>query len=238
VSVSFTNALPIPCGFDKNCLSSFFNISFHLQFALFSNLARKFFVLSGFLMSMMLKREKHVGFREIGHFYYRRVRRILPSYLLVILLSLIASRCFPLRYLQVDNLKSAIHALMFITNIKAADSMNITGFNHYDHCEMQFYLIFPPIFAIYMSIRSFVANLVLITIGKNSPYTTGETKDPHGVVMNALLPGKVNSAFVPHHRHLRSRVLQISQQRCGCISLSTLPRNYSRQKIKRYNSFV
>ncbi|VDM62112.1 unnamed protein product, partial [Angiostrongylus costaricensis] len=45
-----------------------------------------------------------------------------------------------------------------------------------------------------------------------------ETKDPHGVVVNALLPGKDNSAFVPHHRHLRSRVLQISQQRCGCIN--------------------
>ncbi|VDM56892.1 unnamed protein product [Angiostrongylus costaricensis] len=29
-------------------------------------------------------------------------------------------------------------------------------------------------------------------------------------------------AFVPHHRHLRSRVLQISQQRCGCISASLI----------------
>uniref|UniRef100_A0A0K0DPW4 EXS domain-containing protein n=1 Tax=Angiostrongylus cantonensis TaxID=6313 RepID=A0A0K0DPW4_ANGCA len=79
--------------------------------------------LSGFLMSMMLEREKHVGFREIGHFYYRRVRRILPSYLLVILLSLVASRCFLLRYLQIDNLKSAVNAVIFITNIKAADSV-------------------------------------------------------------------------------------------------------------------
>ncbi|VDM52270.1 unnamed protein product [Angiostrongylus costaricensis] len=61
---------------------------------------------------------------------------------------------------------------------------------------------------------------------------------PSVPLTNALLPGKDNSAFVPHYRHLRSRVLQISQQRCGCISLSTLPRNYSRQKAKRYNIVI
>ncbi|VDM60502.1 unnamed protein product [Angiostrongylus costaricensis] len=83
----------------------------------------QFFVMSGFLMSMILEREKNIGFREIGHFYYRRVRRILPSYLLVILFPLVASSCFLLQCLQVDNLNSAVHAVMFTTNIKAADSV-------------------------------------------------------------------------------------------------------------------
>ncbi|VDM52432.1 unnamed protein product [Angiostrongylus costaricensis] len=83
----------------------------------------QFFVLSGFLMSMMLERKKRLGFQEITQFYYRRVRRILPSYLLVILLSLIASRLILSRYLQASNWESAFYALTFTTNIKAADSI-------------------------------------------------------------------------------------------------------------------
>ncbi|KAE9413231.1 hypothetical protein Angca_006219, partial [Angiostrongylus cantonensis] len=139
----------------------------------------QFFVLSGFLMSMMLEREKRAGFRGLGHFYYRRVRRILPSYLLVILLSLVASRCFLLGYMQVDNLSSAVNAVIFITNIKAADSirnylkMVTKASDLFTHTwsialEMQFYLVFPFIFIIYMSIQRRMANVFLITIGSIS----------------------------------------------------------------------
>uniref|UniRef100_A0A0K0D7M6 Acyl_transf_3 domain-containing protein n=1 Tax=Angiostrongylus cantonensis TaxID=6313 RepID=A0A0K0D7M6_ANGCA len=153
----------------------------------------QFFVLSGFLMSMIWEREKHLRFWEVTHFYYRRVRRILPSYLLVILLSLVASRYFFfLRYIQAGNMESATFAAMFITNIRAMVSLTkehlmISKYQAYcgfqitkasdlfTHTwsvalEMQFYLIFPLIFITYKLIYSSMANLFLIAIGKNSPY--------------------------------------------------------------------
>ncbi|EPB77940.1 acyltransferase [Ancylostoma ceylanicum] len=43
----------------------------------------QFFVLSGFLMSMISNRQKKFGHHEIASFYCRRVKRIAPSYLLV-----------------------------------------------------------------------------------------------------------------------------------------------------------
>ncbi|RCN23855.1 hypothetical protein ANCCAN_30456, partial [Ancylostoma caninum] len=82
----------------------------------------QFFVLSGFLMTAMCEREKQFGIKEITWFYYRRVKRIVPSYLLVILLSLICTRFLLPDYLQFPNLASARAALKFTTNIEAADS--------------------------------------------------------------------------------------------------------------------
>uniref|UniRef100_A0A0K0D0Q6 G_PROTEIN_RECEP_F1_2 domain-containing protein n=1 Tax=Angiostrongylus cantonensis TaxID=6313 RepID=A0A0K0D0Q6_ANGCA len=134
--------------------------------------------LSGFLMSMTFEGEKHLGFENVACFYYRRLRRILPSYLLVILLSLIASRfTFPL-LLQASNWESASCALMFITNIEAAESIRDYAkmltkasdlFTHtWSVClEMQFYFIFPLIILIYNSTPFLIANLFLITVGKD-----------------------------------------------------------------------
>ena len=49
-----------------------------------------FFVLSGFLITSILLREKQQGFgRYIGHFYQRRAQRILPPYLLVLILCVV-----------------------------------------------------------------------------------------------------------------------------------------------------
>ena len=46
-----------------------------------------FFVLSGFLITTILVRSKGLGFRRyIGHFYRRRAQRILPPYLLLLLI--------------------------------------------------------------------------------------------------------------------------------------------------------
>ncbi|VDM52431.1 unnamed protein product [Angiostrongylus costaricensis] len=139
----------------------------------------QFFVLSGFLMSMMLEGKKRLGFQEIMQFYYRRVRRILPSYLLVVLLSLIASNFILIQYLQASNWESAVYALTFTTNIKAADStrnylrMVTKASDLFTHTwsialEMQFYLIFPLLFVIYKSIRGRLAYLFLVAAGSRS----------------------------------------------------------------------
>ncbi|ETN85281.1 hypothetical protein NECAME_16831 [Necator americanus] len=83
----------------------------------------RFFVLSGYLMSMMTEQEKKFGIIEIAYFYYRRAKRILPSYLLMIILSLTCSRFLFFENIQLSNKESAKYALLLTTNIQAADSV-------------------------------------------------------------------------------------------------------------------
>ncbi|VDM54382.1 unnamed protein product [Angiostrongylus costaricensis] len=77
----------------------------------------QFFVLSGFLIAMILDRDDSLTKNVACEFYYRRIKRIVPLYLLVILLTLVLSFIiFPLSSLKV-NLKSAKVALVFLSNI-------------------------------------------------------------------------------------------------------------------------
>uniref|UniRef100_A0A0K0CXJ6 MBD_C domain-containing protein n=1 Tax=Angiostrongylus cantonensis TaxID=6313 RepID=A0A0K0CXJ6_ANGCA len=55
--------------------------------------------------------------------------------------------------------------------------------------------------------------------------------------MNALLPGKDNSAFVPHRRHLRSGLLKVSQHRRGCIADSVSPSFEIRKRLIIFFSY-
>ncbi|KAI6179869.1 Acyl-transf-3 domain-containing protein [Aphelenchoides besseyi] len=48
-----------------------------------------FFVISGFLMAMILDAKGKITVRVAVDFYYRRLRRILPTYLLAVLLTLV-----------------------------------------------------------------------------------------------------------------------------------------------------
>ncbi|KAL6732690.1 hypothetical protein Aduo_003425 [Ancylostoma duodenale] len=140
----------------------------------------QFFVLSGFLMSMISpivrsNRQKQFAFYEIASFYYRRVKRILPSYLLVILLSLICSSFILPFHLQSFNIESAKLALSFTTNVAATnvsrDYQNMVAkaedlFTHTWSIavEMQFYVIFPVIFVIYKVLLGLVGMIFLTVL--------------------------------------------------------------------------
>ncbi|CAO4362733.1 unnamed protein product [Caenorhabditis nigoni] len=77
----------------------------------------QFFVLSGFLMCMLLKRaENQSPCQLVSLFYSRRFKRILPLYLLVILLSMICLYIFFPDTATETNQESAIHALLFVSN--------------------------------------------------------------------------------------------------------------------------
>uniref|UniRef100_A0A8R1IDJ8 Acyl_transf_3 domain-containing protein n=1 Tax=Caenorhabditis japonica TaxID=281687 RepID=A0A8R1IDJ8_CAEJA len=77
----------------------------------------QFFVLSGFLMCMLLKRaEEQTPCSLVSLFYSKRFKRILPLYLLLILLSMIALyNFFPDTAIE-TNQESATHALLFVSN--------------------------------------------------------------------------------------------------------------------------
>ncbi|EYC11253.1 hypothetical protein Y032_0051g2100 [Ancylostoma ceylanicum] len=139
----------------------------------------QFFVISGFLMTAMCEREKHFGIKEITWFYYRRVKRIMPSYLLVILLSLICTKLLLPDYLQPPNLNSAKGALRLTTNIEATDSikeyntMLTKAADLFTHTwsiavEMQFYVLFPIIFLVFRKLPDWIAVLYLVALGSIS----------------------------------------------------------------------
>ncbi|KAF1757346.1 hypothetical protein GCK72_013801 [Caenorhabditis remanei] len=127
----------------------------------------QFFVLSGFLMCMLLRRSstslKSENFRSsvipfAFDFYIRRLKRIVPLYLLIILISVLA-----LFYIFPDtayetNISSGKRALVFMSNRATTQeedyfSMLAIAVDIFTHTwslsvEVQFYLIIPILFII------------------------------------------------------------------------------------------
>ncbi|EFO85448.1 hypothetical protein CRE_11596 [Caenorhabditis remanei] len=117
----------------------------------------QFFVLSGFLMCMLLKRaENQPACSLVTIFYSKRFKRILPLYLLVTLVSMICLYYyFPETAIE-SNQSSAEHALLFVSNRPKTDQedyflMLNTGIDIFTHTwslsvEIQFYFLVPFIF--------------------------------------------------------------------------------------------
>ncbi|KAF1758635.1 hypothetical protein GCK72_015094 [Caenorhabditis remanei] len=117
----------------------------------------QFFVLSGFLMCMLLKRaENQSPCSLVSLFYSKRFKRILPLYLLVIFISMICLYYFFPNTAIETNQESAIHALMFVSNRPKNDqedyfeqlSLAVDIFTHTWSLsvEIQFYFLVPFIF--------------------------------------------------------------------------------------------
>ena len=76
-----------------------------------------FFLLSGFLMSwtMLTDRQRHGRFR-VGAFYWRRIRRILPSLVLTVLITLLVAFLLFSPEKLIDTAKQATASLLFYSN--------------------------------------------------------------------------------------------------------------------------
>ena len=114
-----------------------------------------FFVISGFLITQQLVYlEKRSISKYISEFYFRRFKRILPSAISILVLTLLASYFLLGVVTFVDNLKEAQWVNLFAGNwfysklkIDYFSSGNISLFQHYWSLaiEEQFYLIWPLI---------------------------------------------------------------------------------------------
>ncbi|EPB77272.1 acyltransferase [Ancylostoma ceylanicum] len=116
-----------------------------------------FFVISGFLIAMILRQSDTLDMEAIRSFYYRRIRRILPLYYLAIACILIALfLLLPSSYRSM-NIDSSRRAIILISNIKKVDvdanyqKLLLNAEDLFTHTwslcvEMQWYLLVPLIF--------------------------------------------------------------------------------------------
>lgn len=116
-----------------------------------------FFVISGFVITGLLLREREVeGHVTFAHFYARRVRRLLPAAVLVIVASLAATRFLVGRHAAILDASDSRWSVAFLANFHFARvTPNIlvnrpSPIGQYWSLavEEQFYLLYPAFFAL------------------------------------------------------------------------------------------
>ena len=152
-----------------------------------------FFVISGYLItSIILKELVTTGYFSFKHFYERRVRRILPTLLFVMLASLPFAYIYLLPIILVDFSKSILYSIAFSSNYHFYNSeqeyANAGLRNPFLHTwslsvEEQYYILFPIVLLItFKYFRKYLINILIIGFiislglaeysGKNYPFAT------------------------------------------------------------------
>ena len=133
-----------------------------------------FFVISGYLItSIILKELMTTGSFSFKHFYERRVRRILPALLFVMLVSLPFAWMFLLPSNFIDFSKSILYSLGFSSNFYfyysgqsyAAESGLLKPFLHTWSLsvEEQYYILFPIILLItFKYFRKYLIHILIV----------------------------------------------------------------------------
>ncbi|KAI6185785.1 Acyl-transf-3 domain-containing protein [Aphelenchoides besseyi] len=151
-----------------------------------------FFVISGYLMCMLLSRHPNLTVNKIGDFYYRRVKRIVPIYLFVIWLILMAAVfrfIYPIDYSTLFG--ETVKPLMFIANIpdSTADDYFIQSMGSYSFekhlwslsVEIQFYVFVPGLIWLLSWVSIPIKSLIvaLIAIASYWKQSYSEANDEH-----------------------------------------------------------
>lgn len=146
-----------------------------------------FFVISGYVMYASVSRKSHFGWRDIPHFFKKRILRIYPALLITLLLTACASALI-MDVVAFDYFgKQLFFAALSLSNLLFAK-----GHNYFDSdtpillhtwslaVEMQFYFIFP-FFMIALTIlktrtKSAATFLLLILIGTTGLYAANTSE--------------------------------------------------------------
>ncbi|MER9880658.1 acyltransferase family protein [Mesorhizobium sp. M0118] len=151
-----------------------------------------FFVLSGYLITLILWREALKGQFSIVRFYERRIRRIMPALLLLLLVVTLAAIILLLPADLIGYAKSMLASISFVANIyflldtdyfarvaEAKPLLHVWSLG----VEEQFYIIFPLLIAAFarfwpraalpaialLTLGSFASNCLALKIGGASP---------------------------------------------------------------------
>lgn len=122
-----------------------------------------FFVLSGFLISYLLLKEKEkTGTISLRKFYIRRILRIWPLFFILLTIGLIANYFWGDFQLVLDNL---LYFIFFIPNILVAQAIVIPFIAHLWSIgvEEQFYL-FWPLIALKTNRKKFLVAMLIIIL--------------------------------------------------------------------------
>ncbi len=137
-----------------------------------------FYVISGFLITGLLIREgEQSGKVDLIRFYARRLRRLLPAALLVIVVTLVLSAIIvkPLRLSEIagDAAAAALYVANFRFGLEATDYLAVEAPSPLLHywslgVEEQFYLVWPLLLLVatrFLSLRWVGAFLLVLAIG-------------------------------------------------------------------------
>ena len=159
-------------------------ILYHAQITIFGNQPFKggfigvdiFFVISGYLITLIILKELDTtGKFSFKYFYERRIRRILPVLLVVLLSTSLMSLIFMMPTLIEDVQKQSLSSIFFISNFKyifdlteyqAITSSYVPLLHTWSlSIEEQFYLIFPTcLFLIHKYFKQKIIFILLIVL--------------------------------------------------------------------------
>ncbi|EFO95123.1 hypothetical protein CRE_09458 [Caenorhabditis remanei] len=190
----------------------------------------QFFVISGYLMCMLLKKvESDSWYTILTHFYYRRLKRILPLYFLIILLVLISIHVvLPLSKLD-TNIRSAEKSLTFTSNKqesvlaknyfeKLSQATDLFTHTWSLSVEVQFYLMVPFLFIItrHFSANSQIAVFIILGERFNSFPATPFSAGISSFVFHAFT-SRSDLSF----NHVFARIWQFTFGMIACLKIMT-----------------
>lgn len=125
------------------------------------------FTLSGFLITVLLieEYEKH-GRISLASFYRRRFRRVLPPLIALLTVGSLISVAIGFRA-PLDMAKEAALVTMFLSNLQVPLGLPMPVFGHTWTLalEVQFYLIWPPLFTLLLNRKVSRGRILLLLIG-------------------------------------------------------------------------
>ncbi|KAI6217017.1 hypothetical protein M3Y95_01245900 [Aphelenchoides besseyi] len=132
-----------------------------------------FFVISGYLMCMLLSRKSSITIDDSVDFYYRRLKRIVPTYVFVIFLTLITCTVLVSRFEYEQIANESIPALFFYSNFPSVHKTEYfdfrSKFRFFLHSwslstELQAYLFAPALMFMLTALRRVHFGLSLLLL--------------------------------------------------------------------------